>query len=128
MRSVGLRELRQDASDLLRRAQAGEEITITVSGRPSARLIPPHTQSNGDRGPRSKTCSAAPTTPPGTRTDNSSTNGRLAAAVVDAGRQPRRRVMDLLIAATAHAHGARLYTRNIDDFDGLQDLVEIIAV
>ncbi len=34
--------------------------------------------------------------------------GRLAAAVVDAGRQPRRRVMDLLIAATAHAHGARL--------------------
>ena len=34
--------------------------------------------------------------------------GRLAAAVVDAGRHPRRRVMDLLIAATAHAHGARL--------------------
>ncbi|MBK8445572.1 MAG: type II toxin-antitoxin system prevent-host-death family antitoxin [Micropruina sp.] len=39
--SVGLRELRQDASDLVRRAQAGEEITITVSGRPSARLVPP---------------------------------------------------------------------------------------
>lgn len=37
---VGLRELRQDASDLLRRAQSGEEITITVSGRPSARLVP----------------------------------------------------------------------------------------
>jgi predicted nucleic acid-binding protein len=30
---------------------------------------------------------------------------RLAAAVVDAARQPRRRVVDLLIAATAHAHG-----------------------
>lgn len=54
--------------------------------------------------------------------------GRLAAAVVDAGRQPRRRAMDLLIAATAHAHGARLYTRNIDDFAGLEDLVEIVAV
>lgn len=51
--------------------------------------------------------------------------GRLAAAVVDAGRQPRRRAMDLLIAATAHAHGARLYTRNIDDFAGLEGLVEI---
>jgi predicted nucleic acid-binding protein len=38
--------------------------------------------------------------------------GRLAAAVVDAGRQPRGRVMDLLVAATAHSHGARLYTRN----------------
>lgn len=37
---VGLRELRQDASDLLRRAQSGEEITITVSGQPSARLVP----------------------------------------------------------------------------------------
>lgn len=36
--------------------------------------------------------------------------------------------MDLLIAAAAHAHGSRLYTRNIDDSDGLQDLVEIIAV
>jgi toxin FitB len=54
--------------------------------------------------------------------------GRLAAAVVDAGRQPRRRAMDLLIAATAHAHGARLYTRNIDDFAGLEDLVDIVAV
>lgn len=54
--------------------------------------------------------------------------GRLAAAVVDAGRQPRRRVMDLLIAATAHAHGARLYTRNINDFAGLESLVDITAV
>ena len=54
--------------------------------------------------------------------------GRLAAAVVDAGRQPRRRVMDLLIAATAHAHDARLYTRNIDDFAGLEELVDIVAL
>lgn len=35
-----MRELRQDASDLVRRVQAGEEITITVAGRPSARLVP----------------------------------------------------------------------------------------
>jgi prevent-host-death family protein len=41
MHAVGLRELRQDASDLVRRVEAGEEITITVSGRPSARLVPP---------------------------------------------------------------------------------------
>ena len=38
--SVGLRELRQDASELVRRVQAGEEIDITVSGRPAARLVP----------------------------------------------------------------------------------------
>lgn len=42
MKSVGLRELRQDASNLVRRVQAGEEITITVSGRASARLVPAH--------------------------------------------------------------------------------------
>ena len=34
--------------------------------------------------------------------------GRLAAAVVEAGRPPRRRTMDLLIAATAHAHDVAL--------------------
>ncbi|RRD48860.1 type II toxin-antitoxin system VapC family toxin [Arachnia propionica] len=51
--------------------------------------------------------------------------GRLAAAVVEAGRQPRRRVMDLLIAATAHAHGAVLWTRNPDDFSGLEDFIEV---
>lgn len=39
MGTVGLRELRQDASDLVRRVEAGEEITITVAGRPSARLV-----------------------------------------------------------------------------------------
>lgn len=37
--TVGLRELRQDASDLVRRVEAGEEITISVAGRPCARLV-----------------------------------------------------------------------------------------
>jgi prevent-host-death family protein len=37
---VGLRELRQKASDLVRRVEEGEEITITVAGRPGARLVP----------------------------------------------------------------------------------------
>ncbi|WP_235916472.1 type II toxin-antitoxin system VapC family toxin [Antrihabitans cavernicola] len=57
-----------------------------------------------------------------------SSYGRLANAVVEAGRKPRARSMDLLIAATAHAHSARLYTRNAADFVGLEDLVEVIAV
>jgi predicted nucleic acid-binding protein len=57
-----------------------------------------------------------------------SSYGALAAAVVAAGRQPRARVMDLLIAATAHAHAAKLYTRNAEDLAGLADLVEIVAV
>jgi prevent-host-death family protein len=37
---IGLRELRQHASDLVRRAEQGESITVTVSGRPAARLVP----------------------------------------------------------------------------------------
>ncbi len=54
--------------------------------------------------------------------------GQLAAAVATAGRQPRSRVMDLLIAATAHAHGARLYTRNAGDLVGIEHLVDIVPV
>lgn len=54
--------------------------------------------------------------------------GELAAAVAASGRQPRARVMDLLIAATAHAHEARLYTRNAADLVGLEALVEVIPV
>jgi len=54
--------------------------------------------------------------------------GRLAAAVVAAGRRPRARAMDLLIAATAHAHRARLYTRNGADLVGADELVEVVAV
>jgi toxin FitB len=54
--------------------------------------------------------------------------GQLAAAVVAIGRQPRARVMDLLIAATAHAHSARLYTRNPADLIGIEHLVEIVSV
>ena len=54
--------------------------------------------------------------------------GRRAAAVRAAGRQPRARVMDLLIAATAAAHGARLATRNAADLVGLEELVEIVAI
>lgn len=54
--------------------------------------------------------------------------GQLAAAVVAAGRQPRACAMDLLIAATAHAHGARLYTRNAADLAGTEDLIDVVTV
>lgn len=38
--TVGLRELREDASEILRRVEAGEDVMIAVDGRPSARLVP----------------------------------------------------------------------------------------
>lgn len=37
---IGLRELRQHASDIVRRVEAGETVTVTVSGRPAARIVP----------------------------------------------------------------------------------------
>lgn len=37
---VGIRELRQQASELVRRASLGEEIVIAVSGYPTAKLAP----------------------------------------------------------------------------------------
>ncbi len=40
MTTVGLRELRQNASELVRQAQAGETVTVTVAGRPAAQLSP----------------------------------------------------------------------------------------
>lgn len=60
--------------------------------------------------------------------DVAASYGQLAAAVAASGRQPRSRAMDLLIAATAHAHGARLYTRNAADLVGIGHLVDIVAV
>ena len=53
---------------------------------------------------------------------------QLAAAVANSGRQPRARVMDLLIAATAYAHTARLYTRNARDLVGIEHLIDIVAL
>jgi len=40
MDTVGLRELRQDASELIRRVETGEQIHITVAGRLAARIVP----------------------------------------------------------------------------------------
>lgn len=54
--------------------------------------------------------------------------GLVVAAVISEGRKPRSRFADLLIAATAHAHGLDLYTRNADDFAGLGDVVRVVAV
>lgn len=51
--------------------------------------------------------------------------GRLAAAVVNRGGQPRRRALDLLIAATANVHYVPLLTRDAKDFALIADLVDI---
>ena len=55
--------------------------------------------------------------------------GRVFAAITGAGRKARgKRAIDLLIAATALSVGLPLYTRNIDDFSGLEGVVDIVEV
>jgi predicted nucleic acid-binding protein len=55
--------------------------------------------------------------------------GRVYAAAMQAGRKARgRRAFDLLIAATALAAGLPLYTRNPEDFDELDALVDVVTV
>jgi prevent-host-death family protein len=44
MATVPQKELRNHVGEVLRRAEAGEEITITVSGRPVAQLSPARTR------------------------------------------------------------------------------------
>ncbi len=50
--------------------------------------------------------------------------GRLAAAVSNRGGQPRRRAIDLVIAATANIHGVPLLTHNTGDFQIISDLTD----
>jgi prevent-host-death family protein len=44
MATIPQKELRNQVGEILRRAEAGEEITITVSGRPVAQLGPARTR------------------------------------------------------------------------------------
>ncbi|WP_326738769.1 type II toxin-antitoxin system VapC family toxin [Streptomyces sp. NBC_01022] len=54
--------------------------------------------------------------------------GRVCAAVIGAGRKPRRRIADLMIAAIAIAEELPLFTTNPDDFKGLDDLLTVVPV
>lgn len=54
--------------------------------------------------------------------------GRVHAAVIEQGCQPRRRFADLLMAATALAEGLPLVTRNGKDFEGLENLITVVEV
>ncbi len=55
-----------------------------------------------------------------------SSYAELAAATHHAGRKSSARSLDLMIAATAHAHGARLVTANVAAVRHLGDFLEIV--
>ncbi|MGN9846229.1 type II toxin-antitoxin system VapC family toxin [Nonomuraea sp. H19] len=52
--------------------------------------------------------------------------GSLVALTLAAKRDPRPLRMDLMIAAVASSRGLPLYTRNTDDFVGLESLVTVV--
>lgn len=54
--------------------------------------------------------------------------GRIFVAVRAAGRAPRARLADLLIASTAASHTLPIYTRNPSDFKALGRLVKIVGI
>jgi len=54
--------------------------------------------------------------------------GQVCAAVRAYGRTPRRRVADLMIAATASVYGLPLYTTNPQGYAGLEGLVDVQTV
>lgn len=61
--------------------------------------------------------------------DSARAYGRIYAAIVETGRKARRpRAVDMLIAATALATNLPLYTRNVDDFRGIEHLLTIVGV
>jgi predicted nucleic acid-binding protein len=60
--------------------------------------------------------------------DSARAYGRVYAAIAATGRKARGpRAVDLLVAATALAANLPLYTRNVDDFRGLEHLLTLVA-
>lgn len=54
--------------------------------------------------------------------------GTLVGLTVAAGRDPKPRRFDLMIAAIASVHGLPLFTRNGKDFKGLERVVTVVSV
>jgi predicted nucleic acid-binding protein len=54
--------------------------------------------------------------------------GTLVAMTIEAKRDPKPRRLDLMIAAIASSRDLPLYSRNVDDFAGLGDMVTVIEV
>ncbi|MEV0030618.1 type II toxin-antitoxin system VapC family toxin [Nocardia sp. NPDC050793] len=54
--------------------------------------------------------------------------GHVIATILAAGRNPKPRKVDLMIAAIASVHGLPLFTVNPDDFEGLSGLIDVHSV
>jgi predicted nucleic acid-binding protein len=108
-------------------------ITVAVSALSMAELAAgPHATSDAaERGRRQDRLQRAEATfdPLAFDGDAARAYGRVFASVMAAGRKARgARAVDLLIAATALSAELPLYTRNGDDFRGIEQLVEVVVV
>jgi predicted nucleic acid-binding protein len=108
-------------------------ITVAVSALSMAELAAgPHATSDADeRGRRQDRLQRAEATfdPLAFDGDAARAYGRVFASVMAAGRKARgARAVDLLIAATALSAELPLYTRNGDDFRGIEQLVQVVVV
>ncbi len=125
-----------DTSVLIDLENIGNEqlpLTVAVSAVSLAELAAgPHATADPDeRGRRQDRLQRAEATfdPLPFDGDAARAYGRVFAAVMATGRKARgARAVDLLIAATALAAELPLYTRNPDDFQGLERLVQVVAV
>ena len=119
--------------DLDRIAQADLPLELAVSAITMAELAAgPHaTTDPAERARRQDRLQRAEATfdPLPVDADVARAYGRVYAMVTASGRKARgRRAVDLLIAAMALAASLPLYTRNPDDFAGLSDLLDVVAI
>jgi predicted nucleic acid-binding protein len=116
--------------DRLDVAQLPEEVAISTVTLAELSCGPPATTDRSERARRQDRLQRAEATfdPLPFDIEAARAYGRVCAAVLGQGRQPRRRFADLLIAATALAEELPLVTRNSKDFDGLEDLITVLEV
>jgi prevent-host-death family protein len=92
MREIGVRELKANLSNVLRRVEAGEQVRVTVRGRPVADLVPLGSRRSDDR-MRQLVAEARVTPPTALRPRHSPPprdTGRSASAIVLAERAEER--------------------------------------
>lgn len=139
--------MRQNASEILREVEAGEAATVTVAGRPVSHIVPIRaeqwttwerirqvfdtpTDSTWDDERRARRLARLSAIlrsfePLSVDAGEATSYGELAAATHRAGRKATARSVDLMIAATAHAHGARLVTSNARDVNHLVEIIDV---